>query len=173
MRTANTDQKEEDGALALPGYAYGAGLLVHTRAVMLAKRMTDKDARGEPGRTFVYWLSQACKSAREAGGLLQRHIPAEQSRVSRFEKKAVWPDDPEELVQCYAQALKIKDSRMLWAYAVELWLEHGRPPKRVTAPSQVPGIPEGELLQRLRADPPTDQGRQQRKSRRADGQSGS
>lgn len=124
----------------------------------------------EPGRTFIYWLAQACRTARTEGGLNQKDIPAEQSRVSRLESKARWPEDPEDLVQAYAQALGIRDSRVLWDLALEMWLEHGQPPRPIELRS-VPAIPEGQLLQRLRAGLPSDRDRRPRKSRRAGGQS--
>lgn len=152
----------------------GAALLMRTRAVTLAAHMAangDTETETEPGRTFVYWLAQACKSARTEGGLTQKDIPAVQSRVSRFEIKAKWPESPEDLVQAYAQALGIRDSRMLWDLALELWLEHGQPPRPIEESRQVPAIPEGQLLQRLREGLPTDRARRQRKSRQADGQS--
>lgn len=130
---------------------------------------TTMDSQPAPGRTFVYWLSQACKAAREAGGLNQADIPINQPRVSRFEKHAKWPDDPEGLVQAYAQALGIKDSRQLWNLALDWWIEHGQPPTRIE-PRRVPGIPEGELLQRLRADLPSGRDREQHMTSLGDSQ---
>lgn len=131
---------------------------------MLAAQMSAPEA---PGRTFVYWLAQACKRAREEAGLTQSDIrAANQPRVSRFEKHAKWPDDPEELVQAYAQALGLKDSRALWELALEYWIEHGQPPKPI-APPQVPAVPEGPLLRRLREAQPSEPDPAARKSRTA------
>lgn len=146
---------------------------MRARAVMLGTPMddgADEQTDVEPGRTFVYWLAQACKTARLEGGLTQKDIPAEQSRISRLELKARWPKDPEGLVQCYAQALGIRDSRVFWDMAIEMWVEYGQPPRPIKS-RQVPGIQEGQLLRRLREGLPNDQDPPQRKSRRAGGQS--
>lgn len=134
----------------------GVNAVLYARRVMLAAPMPEHARPGPAGRTFIYWLAQSCKKAREEVGLRQQDIPINQSMVSRFEGYAKWPKHPESLVQAYAQAIGLKDSRMLWELALDLWLEHGQPPMPIEA-RPVPGIPEGELLQRLRADLPSDQ----------------
>ena len=151
---ANSEENVQPGDMQPAQIAHGAGLLVLQRAGILGARMNGlgEAAPEGAGRTFVYWLATACKQARIAGGLRQKDIPTDQqSQVSRFETAAHWPKDPEGLVQCYAQALRIKDSRALWEYALELWYEHGQPPKRVVR-ARVTDLPDDELLSRLRGD---------------------
>lgn len=166
MRQTNTPATPEnaDKSLSVPLPRWGIGGLLRARADMLAAEMSPPEG---PGRTFVYWLAQACKRAREEAGLTQSDIrAANQPRVSRFEKNAKWPDDPEDLVQAYAQALGLKDSRALWELALDYWIEHGQPPKPIEPP-QVPAIPEGHLLQRLREGLPSDRDRRPQTTRRA------
>lgn len=151
----------------------GTLAVLYARSVMLGTSMRPVDDLFAPpeepalGRTFVYWLSVACKAARLEGELKQTDIPEVQSKLSRFETHGKWPDDPERVVQAYAQALGLRDSRFLWNLAIDLWLMHGQPPMPIE-PRQVPAIPEGQLLQRLREGLPSAQDLPRRTSSQAD-----
>ena len=74
--------------------------------------------------SMLYWLAKVTKDARERASRKLVHVGAsadmDQSSVSRFEKAAAWPRDPDRLVRAYAHDLD-SDSIELWEEAVRQW----------------------------------------------------
>jgi hypothetical protein len=79
--------------------------------------------------SMAYWLSLACKQARETAGRLQVHVAAShnrgvnQSTIARFEDGVAWPRNPDQIVAAYADDLDV-DPVQLWQEALDLWQRH-------------------------------------------------
>ena len=76
---------------------------------------------------MVFWLSAACKAARELTDRRQVHIAAEanvdQSTIARFEDVRAWPKRPDHIVNAYASDLEL-DPYDLWEEALRMWREY-------------------------------------------------
>lgn len=74
---------------------------------------------------MLFWLSRACRAAREAAGRKQVHVAAsadvDQSTIARFEKQTAWPRHTDRVVAAYADDLDI-GAIDLWQEAMRLWL---------------------------------------------------
>lgn len=74
---------------------------------------------------MLFWLSRACKAAREAAGRKQVHVAAsanvDQSTIARFEKQTAWPRHTDRVVAAYADDLDIEGID-LWQEAMRLWI---------------------------------------------------
>lgn len=61
--------------------------------------------------SMAYWISLACKQAREIAGRKQVHIAAsdqrgvDQSTIARFEDATAWPRNADRIVAAYADDL--------------------------------------------------------------------
>lgn len=101
--------------------------------------------------SMLFWLAEACRTARKEGGRRQVHIAAstakgvDQSTVTRFEKHTAWPKDPDALVAAYADDLDVPVLE-LWAAALGLWRRH-----QALSPSERAEWEAAQTAQRTRA----------------------
>jgi hypothetical protein len=109
-------------------------------SVSLLDFLSERQAQAEDARgchlaavldtnSMAYWLSLACRQAREAAGRLQVHVAAShdrgvnQSTIARFEDAVAWPKNPDQIVAAYADDLDISPMD-IWDLALSLWKRH-------------------------------------------------
>lgn len=90
--------------------------------------------QGRPD-TMIYWLAQALSQLRRQADppIKQVEIAAlagvDQSTIWRLEEeRAGWPRQVELIVAAYAEECGVDDPRDIWAFATDLWRQHGDRP---------------------------------------------
>lgn len=84
------------------------------------------------GERFLYWLAQAATEVREAAGTSPETLAAmlgvRVETVRRFENAQHWPRDAERLIAAYAIVGELKDPRVIYQRALDLWHKYGTRP---------------------------------------------